>query len=128
MSDKATKRKERDERIYWAVRGERRSQRDVAKEFELTQPRVCQIVRDVGARLDQTMPGLSERLAEAVYLTRVAEERVASGALFPEDATLAAEASADALARLARSLLLPAGPSASAAPCASNSSATACPR
>jgi hypothetical protein len=60
---------------------------------------------------------LAEHLAEAVYLTRIAEERIAKapGALLPDDATLAAGAAADALARLARSLLLPAGGSASAA-------------
>ena len=74
MSDKSTKRKERDERIYWAVRGEGRSQRDVAREFELTQPRVCQIVRDVSAHFDQTMPGLAERLAEAGQVARIGRE------------------------------------------------------
>jgi hypothetical protein len=60
---------------------------------------------------------LAEHLAEAVYLTRIAEERIANapGALLPDDATLAAGAAADALARLARSLLLPASGSASAA-------------
>jgi hypothetical protein len=60
---------------------------------------------------------LGESLAQAVYLTRVAEERIvnAPGALLPDDATLAAGAAADGLARLARALLLPAGGSASAA-------------
>ncbi len=60
---------------------------------------------------------LAERLAEAVYLTRIAEERIANtpDVLLPDDATVAAGAAADALARLARSLLLPAGGSVSAA-------------
>lgn len=53
---------------------------------------------------------LAERLTEAVYLTRVAEDRVAAPAAPGADpAPAAAAAAADALARLARSLLLPAG-------------------
>ena len=75
MSETKTKTpSDRDLRIYWAVRGDRRSQRDVAREFELTQPRVCQIVRDVSAHFDQTMPGLAERLAEAGQVARIGRE------------------------------------------------------
>lgn len=74
-------------------------------------------------RLVESMGGvpaaadLAEALAEAVYLTRIAEARIAGapGALLPDAATSAAGAAADALARLARSLLLPPGGSASAA-------------
>jgi hypothetical protein len=72
------------------------------------------LVESMGGR--PAAADLAERLAEAVYLTRIAEERIANatGGLLPDDATLAAAAAADALARLARSLLLPAGGSASA--------------
>ena len=73
------------------------------------------LVESMGGR--PAAADLAEHLAEAVYLTRIAEERIANapGALLPGDATSAAGAAADALARLARSLLLPAGGSAGAA-------------
>lgn len=73
------------------------------------------LVETIGGR--PAAADLAERLNEAVYLTRVAEERVAgSPAAVPgvEGATAAA-AAADALARLARSLLLPAGGGSTAA-------------
>jgi hypothetical protein len=75
MTDKPKKApSERDQRIYWEVRGRFRTQRDVAKEFELTQPRVCQIVRDVAAHFAQTMPGLDLRLSRADELALVSRE------------------------------------------------------
>ena len=75
MTDKTKKTpSDRDQRIYWEVRGRFRTQRDVAKEFGMTQPRVCQIVRDVAAHFAQTMPGLDLRLSRADELALVSRE------------------------------------------------------
>jgi hypothetical protein len=76
MSQKSKTPSERDQKIYWQVRGNSRTQRDVAKEFNMTQPRVCQIVRDVAAHFAGTMPGLELCLSEAEQLRLMSRECV----------------------------------------------------